>query len=78
LIRNLGTGPVVFVYAKQVAEDRKQRQELLDRQSKYAGEQPKLVPAPTSSIDMYSPEARARRAQIRDRQTGGRKLRGAP
>ncbi|MBD9530858.1 hypothetical protein IB233_04305 [Comamonas sp. CMM01] len=78
LIRNLGAGPVVFVYAKQVAEDRKQRQELLDRQSKNAGEQPKLVPTPTSSIDMYSPEARARRAQMRDRQTGGRKLRGAP
>jgi hypothetical protein len=78
LIRNLGEGPIVFVYAKQVAEDRKRRQELLDRQSKAEGDQPKYQPAATSGSDIYSPEARARRALMRERQNGGRKWRDTP
>lgn len=78
LIRNLGEGPIVFAYAKQVAEDRKRRQELLDRQIKNEGEQPKYLPAPSSGNDIYSPEARARRAQMRERQSGTRKPRGTP
>lgn len=78
LIRNCAEGPVVFAYADQVASDRKQRQELLDRQAKNEAAPLSQQPTPTPGDDMYSPEARARRARLREKQSGARPWKDAP
>lgn len=78
LIRNCAEGPVVFAYADQVASDRKQRQELLDRQAKNEAAPLSQQPTPTLGADMYSAEARARRARLREKQSGARPWKDAP
>lgn len=76
LIRNIGDGPVVFAYAAQVAADRKNRLELIERYQKNEPSQPKVQPAPSPAGDMYSAEAVERRALWRERQNSGIKRRG--
>jgi hypothetical protein len=76
LIRNLGNGPIVFAYAAQVAADRKNRLELIERYQKNEPSQPKVHLAPSPAGDMYSAEAVERRALWRERQNSGIKRRG--